>query len=158
MLHAKKGSSYVTKARKRSRCVAFWRHYYAENCQVVSPTVRLRPTNLVQRHLYNEDFTKFWDKLYPNDKLPSLRTFESAMKHPDFRDVSRRDKHTHVRCATCAELRALKRKAFNTQQGMEGVQARMTDHEVSCWRAGTLWLSCSFVCRTLYDIFCRAWF
>ena len=109
------------------RSVAFWKIYFDSICQRVSDTVRLRPTNLVQRDIYDTLFKPFCEQL--RGGLPSLSTFRRALKHPEFKDISRRDKHNHVRCTTCATLAAEKARAFKAGGAdLEEIMIQVTPH------------------------------
>ena len=71
---------YETRARMRTKCVSFWRIYYDALCQRVSDDVRLRPSNLVVRSLYDGEFQAFIKKFDPDSPTPSFTTFKRAMK------------------------------------------------------------------------------
>ena len=92
-------------------------------CQRISPKVRLRPTNECVRALWDGDFSTFCN--LRDVPRPSLETFRRASKHVWFSDISKRTRHNHVRCSTCAEFAALKSKAFREGRSIASVMAKV---------------------------------
>lgn len=135
-VHSKNGMTYETNARNRARCVAYWKIYFDTLCQVVSDTVRLRPTNLGIGDLYELEFKPFMQRGNPGEHVPGLQTFRRALKHPQFHDVTKQTKHNHCRCTTCAGLSAEKMRIFRSGGDTSDVMTRTRAHadHVKSWR------------------------
>jgi hypothetical protein len=98
--------------------------------------VRLRPTNHAVTTLYTTEFVPYMERVAPLEQVPSLTTCRGALRHPDFRDVSKQTKHNHCRCTTCSELSAEKTKAFRSGNDTTEVMAKVRSHadDVRAWR------------------------
>ena len=68
--------------------------------------------------------------------MPSFTTWKRARYDANFKDVKAAKKHTHGRCQTCAELKALLLESFACGKAEREYQQRrrMHDEEVIRWR------------------------
>ena len=134
--HSKIGMTYNTTARHIAHCVAFWKIYFDEIAQRPSDNVRLRPSNLHTTHLYDLEFLPFMKRVAPEEKIPGKTVFQKALRHPEFADISKQTKHTHVRCTDCAMLSAEKTRAFRTGEDTTDVMSKVRAHSdhVRAWR------------------------
>jgi hypothetical protein len=160
--HAKTGTTYNTIARSRAVSTCWWKMYFDDLCQRISDEKRLRPNNSVVATLYEAEFTEFCQQRAI--KRPSLSTFNRAQKHVWFNDVSKRTRHNHVRCSTCAELSAMKTKAWREGEDIGEIMTKVRAHsdEVRRWRENeTYWKLRSehspHICNTIMADDTSAW-
>jgi hypothetical protein len=71
-----------------------------------------------------------------SDGFPGYTTFCNTRWHDNFKDVKKRPKHLHCRCATCAELQADLIRACQTGQNRDIYEKKAHEHyaEVRRWR------------------------
>jgi hypothetical protein len=142
-IHGNQHKYYQTEAQKASRTRAFWREYYPIICQVVQDRNVVLPEGTIIGDIYRMTFVPWWedrgfcDKEGSAIKPPSLRTFGKEGHHPDFGHVKYRAKHTHLRCSTCASLRAASRLGFRDGEDVDKYVAafRAHQHDVKEWHA-----------------------
>lgn len=126
--HGNQGRKYHTKAEVSLICNAFWSWFYGVYCQRPNENLRLWPSNLTLKWIYDTQFCPFMQRQYPDSIVPCTRTFEQCASDPeDFVDVMRRKKHHHLRCFTCALLSAKLLKAL--REGEDPTPARKAREE-----------------------------
>jgi hypothetical protein len=84
---------------------SFWKHFFS-TCQRPNNDVRLFPTNKTMDQIWTDIFLPWWEKAgYPAKSMPGKQLWEKTRWDEDFKDVKKRPKHHHLRCATCDSLR-----------------------------------------------------
>ena len=119
-VHGRTNASSPKQDTKKNQCHAFWTHFFNENCQKPTDSIRLFPVNKPFLFIYDQFFTPWFQKLNrataaDDDELawqPSFECFRKARQHPDFKDVKHRPKHYHARCRDCDELSAIRLRGF----------------------------------------------
>jgi hypothetical protein len=119
-VHGSKNASSPKRATKKNLCHAFWTHFFNENCQKPTDSIRLFPVNMSFLLIYERFFTPWFQKLNQattadDDELawlPSFQCFRKARYHQDFKDVKHRPRHYHARCRDCDELNAIRLRGF----------------------------------------------
>jgi len=93
---------------------------------VVNANLRLHPTNAsAMREVYTTFFLPFMKKTSPTARPISLTTFTLGSRNSYFKDVSKRSKHFHCRCATCAQLAAEKRTGWKNGTDNQETMAKV---------------------------------
>ena len=126
-------------AMKSVHAHSFWTIFFDDNCQRSGSAdgPRLFPVNKTFDTLWIEYFLPWWKQQgRPSSEMPGRSTWEKARWHPDFKDVMRRAKHFHSRCATCQTLQALQQAAFLNPASMAYYQQQRRLHEEAIygWR------------------------
>jgi hypothetical protein len=124
-------------------CHSFWTHFFNENCQKPTDSIRLFPVNKPFLVIYEEFFTPWFTKLHNSTKssndeapwMPSFHTFKKARYHSDFSDVKNRPRHYHARCKDCDELNAIRLRGFVNNEQKLGFDIAFKAHqaEARCW-------------------------
>ena len=67
---------------------------------------------------------------------PSFTTFYLARFHDDFKDVTKRPKHHHVRCKTCAEHHDVLLDQWQKRKDLTPIKSKIDEHaaDVRAWR------------------------
>jgi hypothetical protein len=119
-VHGSTNKTSPNKVTKRGVCHAFWVHFFNENCQKPTDSIRLFPVNRPFLLIYEQFFTPWFQKLSQAEAvaddecawLPSFTCFRKARNHKDFKDVKHRPLHYHARCRDCDELNAIRLRGF----------------------------------------------
>jgi hypothetical protein len=119
-VHGRTNATSPKQVAKKVQCHAFWTHFFNENCQKPTDSIRLFPVNKPFRLIYEQYFTPWFQKLNQATEahddefawMPSFTVFCKARKHPDFKDVKHRPRHYHARCRDCDELNAIRLRGF----------------------------------------------
>ena len=123
---------------KYNQCLAFWNEFF-KMCQRPNQHTRLFPVNHSYQTIYDDWFTKWFKKCYPNkvDDMPCLGWMVAARHDKKFADVKDRVNHFHCRCPECARLQALRLNAFKTEGDKQQFEREWEDHEQEklAWRA-----------------------
>ena len=121
--------------------LAFWDLFFEENCQRPNDDIRLFPVEKSYTDIYKEYFKPWFQRLvergqYEETQKPGFDQWKRGRAHKKFADVQNRAKHTHARCTTCAELKALLLEGFKTgDRSLQYEQRRrLHDEEVTQWR------------------------
>jgi hypothetical protein len=136
-LHGNEHKKYKTNAQKASRTRAFWRDYYPIICQVIQDRNIVLPQGTVMLDIYKMTFVPWWTRKKFRDQdgqlisPPCFRTFGTQGHHPDFGHVLHRSKHTHLRCDTCASLRAKTRNGFKDGEDVDKYMLAFGAHQVA---------------------------
>jgi hypothetical protein len=93
--------------------------------------------------IYERTFMKWWREgnfLYPSSgtpvEPPSMSSFLNQSDHVSFGHVSKKAKHTHLRCQLCATLRAEAHNGFENGEDTEEWERAYEQHQldVNTWR------------------------
>jgi hypothetical protein len=138
-VHGNTGKGVVGETTKFIYAHSFWTTFFDECCQKPTDSIRLFPVNKSHQTIYDEYFVPWFGKLvrakFPQtaeDELPwvpSFTVFQRARKHDDFKDVKKRPKHYHARCADCAELNHIRLRGFVNDFHKERWKLRFDAHE-----------------------------
>ena len=123
-------------AHESLKCHTFWTHYFDTMCQRPNDDVRLFPTQEAFPHLYTETFLPYAKNLGWKN-VPKLRCFEHvACKHPDFQDVKKRKKHTHLRCSECDDCKQDLARSLKNGVSLAAAKRRWEAHQTAIrrWR------------------------
>jgi hypothetical protein len=139
-------------ALKAARTRAFWRDYFHRICQVVSNEEIVLPNGTVLHLIYTNVFLDWWRRseyAHPTTgeliEPPSLATFHNQSRHHELGHVNRKPKHTHLRCATCATMRAEAQAGFANDEDTEVFERAYAEHQ----RVVKLWHSVEEYTRSL---------
>ena len=120
----------------------FWSIFFEEHCQRPNATTRIFPVNKTYPDIFGEYFKPWFTRMassnvFQSKDEPAFQRWRTARDHADFKDVKDRVKHTHARCQTCADLKALMLAGFKDGASMREYKQRrrMHDQEVARWRA-----------------------
>ena len=95
------------KSPKSDLAYAFWCIFFKEYCEQPNNDIRLFPTHKTMASIYKDYFQPWCEQQNVHAQgIPKQSTWKAMRWHADFGDVKRRRNHTHVRCMTCANLRA----------------------------------------------------
>ena len=128
---------------KTRHSYAFWDQFFDKYCQRPTETLRLFPVNKSMRLLYEQHFLPWWaGQNQPEAEKPGISTFKAVRWTSDFKDVTRRAKHHHCRCATCHSLSSRLLRLTEVPEDLRGWQRdwRLHNESVCKWRTleGTL--------------------
>jgi hypothetical protein len=115
---------------------AFWTHYFDTMCQRPNDEDRLFPTEQTFPSIYESCFKPYAERLQWL-VVPGERQFRRvAVTHPDFADVKKKKKHTHVRCNECTNCKELLARGFRNAEDLSALNQRWKAHQtaVRAWR------------------------
>jgi hypothetical protein len=115
---------------------AFWTQYFDTMCQRPNDEDRLFPTEQTFPSIYKSCFEPYAERLNWL-VVPSERQFRRvACSHPDFADVKKKKKHTHVRCNECTNCKELLARGFRNAEDLTALNERWKCHQTSvrAWR------------------------
>jgi hypothetical protein len=128
--------SVGTEASESLKCHSYWTDFFNKSCQRPNDETRLFPTEQTFPAIYAESFLPYAARQKWKE-IPGVGLFTKvATSHPDFDDVKKKKKHTHLRCDECADCKDLIYHGFKNGDDLASLKERFQRHNdsVQAWR------------------------